>query len=295
MNLAGDYLVRAIAYQGEIRAFAVRTTETLQEIVDRLDLWMTPAAALGRAISAGAMMGVMLKGEERVTLQIRGNGPLGKIIVDANAKGEVRGYVGNPHVDLPLNEAGKIDVSGAVGKGGTLYVVKDLGGKEPYRGSAPIVSGEIAEDITYYFASSEQIPSAAGLGVLVSPNRRVAASGGFILQVMPEATEETIAFLEDKLKEIPPVSGMIEKGLIPEELLKTILGKEVQILQTLPIRFHCGCSYEKSIQALTSLGTDVLKEYLEKGEEPEIICQFCHERYLIPLSKVEELLHDRIG
>ncbi|CCQ93414.1 33 kDa chaperonin (fragment 2) [[Clostridium] ultunense Esp] len=181
----------------------------------------------------------------------------------------------------------------AVGKEGTLYVVKDLGLQEPYRGSSPIISGEIAEDFTYYFATSEQTPSAVGLGVLVNPDHSILASGGFILQVMPEAEEEAINTLEERLKIIPSVSGMVEKGLTPEEMLKEVVGREVRILHEQPIRFHCGCSYEKSLAALSSLGTEVLKEYVEKGEEPEILCHFCRERYVIPVAKVEEVIKSR--
>lgn len=293
MAIQGDYLVRAIAFDGEIRAFSVRTTETVKTIAKRLDLWPAPAAALGRTISAGAMMGAMLKGKERLSIQIVGGGPIGKIIVEVDAIGNVRGYVTNPHVDLPLNEKGKIDVSGAVGKDGTLYVIKDLGGKEPYRGSAPLVSGEIAEDLTYYFAASEQTPSAVALGVFVSPEGEVIASGGFILQVMPEASEETISFLEEKLAGLPAISSLVEKGLTPEEILGELFGERVEILHRLPVAFHCGCSFEKSLTALYSLDTESLKAYVEKKEEPEIVCQFCHERYLIPLEKVEALIKER--
>lgn len=282
-----DYIVRATAYDEQVRAFAVRSTEVVKEIQERLDTWPTASAALGRAISAGAMMGAMLKGEERLTVQIKGDGPLGQIVVDANAHGEVRGYVKNPHVDFPLNEKGKLDVARAVGQEGYLYVTKDLGLKEPYRGSSPIISGELGEDFTYYFVTSEQTPSAVGVGVLVAPDKNVIASGGFIIQLMPMADEEVIDRLEKQIAKIPPVSTMIREGLTPEEMLAQVLGETPRILDHIPLVFHCGCSLERAKGALTSLGKGELEDILAKGESPEIECHFCKERYQIPLEEIQ--------
>lgn len=285
-----DYIVRATAYDGQVRAFAVQSTGVLKEIQQRLDTWPTASAALGRSISAGAMMGAMLKGDDRVTLQVNGNGPLGQIVVDANAKGDVRGYVKNPHVDFPLNDKGKLDVARAVGTEGHIYVIKDLGLKEPYRGSSPIISGELGEDFTYYFATSEQTPSAVGVGVLVSPDATILASGGFIIQLLPMADEDVITKLEQRIAAIPPVSKMIQEGLSPEQLLEQVLGEKPNILSRLDIRFHCGCSMERAIGALTSLGKAELEDVLRKGEAQEITCHFCNEKYIIPLSDIERVL-----
>src|SRR5699024_1055514 len=231
-----DYLVKALACNGEIRAYAVRTTNTVSEAQQRHDTWVNASAALGRSITAGVMMGAMLKGEQKLTIKIEGDGPLGPILVDSNAKGEVRGYVTNPHVQLPQNTVGKIDVAGAVGRNGFLSVVKDVGMKDHFTGQVPIVSGELGEDFTYYFVASEQIPSAVGVGVLVNPDHTILAAGGFIIQVMPGASDETITMIEENMKKIPAVSTMIEKGLTPEEILYQLFGQDkVQILDTLDV------------------------------------------------------------
>jgi molecular chaperone Hsp33 len=286
----GDYLVRAQGYNGQVRAFAVRSTDLIEEVRKRLDTWPTATAALGRALSAGAMMGAMLKGDDRLTIQINGGGPIGKIVVDANAHGEVRGYVNHPHVHFPPNNQGKLDVARAVGKDGYLHVVKDLGLKEPYRGSSPIISGELGEDFTYYFATSEQTPSAVGLGVIVSPDNSVQAAGGFILQLLPGAEEEVIGRLEHQLATIRPVSQMVQSGLSPEEMLAEVLGETPIILSSMDVHFRCGCSLDRARSALASLGRGELEDILEKGEEPEIECHFCREKYRVPLLDIEELL-----
>ncbi len=285
-----DYIVRGTAYDGQVRAFAVCSTEVVKEIQQRLDTWPTASAALGRSISAGAMMGAMLKGEDRLTLQIKGDGDLGQIVVDANAVGEVRGYVTNPHVDFPLNEHGKLDVARAVGHNGYLYVTKDLGMKEPYRGSSPIISGELGEDFTYYFATSEQTPSAVGVGVLVAPEKPILASGGFIVQLMPMADETVISRLEEQIAKIPAVSKMIQEGLTPEQMLEQVLGEVPMILDKIDLRFHCGCSLDRAKGAIASLGKAEIEDIVRKREEPIVECHFCRESYRIPLSDIEDLL-----
>lgn len=285
-----DYIVRGTAYGGQVRAFAVCSTDVVREIQQRLDTWPTASAALGRSISAGAMMGAMLKGDDRLTLQIIGDGELGQIVVDANAVGEVRGYVKSPHVDYPLNEHGKLDVARAVGRNGYLYVTKDLGLKEPYRGSSPIVSGELGEDFTYYFATSEQTPSAVGVGVLVEPDKTILASGGFIIQLMPMADEAVISRLEEKIANIPAVSKMIQEGMSPEQMLEQVLGEAPTILDKIDLRFHCGCSMERAKGAISSLGKAEIEDILRKGEEPVVECHFCKESYRIPLADIEKLL-----
>ena len=221
-----DYLVRALAFDGQVRAFAARTTDMVGEAQRRHDTWPIPSAALGRSMTAAVMMGAMLKGDDKLTVKVEGNGPAGPIIIDANAHGEARGYITNPHVHFDLNEQGKLDVRRVVGTEGALTVVKDLGMRDFFSGQVPIVSGEIAEDFTYYYATSEQVPSSVGLGVLVNPDNSILAAGGFIIQLMPGTEDETITEIENHLARMEPVSKLIERGLTPEELLQEILGED---------------------------------------------------------------------
>lgn len=285
-----DYLIKALAFNGNIRAYAVSTTETVGEAQRRHYTWPTASAALGRAMTAGVMMGSMLKGEEKITIKIEGGGPLGPILVDSNAKGEVRGYVTNPQTHFDLNVQGKLDVARAVGTDGTLTVIKDIGMKEHFSGQVPIVSGELGEDFTYYFASSEQTPSSVGVGVLVNPDNTILAAGGFIIQLMPGTDDETISLIEDRLQKIPPVSKMIEKGLTPEEILNELLGNEnVKILEKLPVAFNCTCSKERFANAIISLGQDEIKDMIETEGKAEAQCHFCNENYLYTKEELEEL------
>ncbi|MBU8881395.1 Hsp33 family molecular chaperone HslO [Bacillus sp. FJAT-29790] len=285
-----DYLVKALAYNGQVRAYAVRTTDTVGEAQARHLTWPTASAALGRSISAGVMMGAMLKGEEKLTIKIEGGGPIGAILVDSNAKGEVRGYVTNPQIHFDLNEHGKLDVRRAVGTTGTLSVVKDIGMRDYFTGQVPIVSGELGEDFTYYLVSSEQTPSSVGVGVLVNPDNSILAAGGFILQLLPGADEGTITKIENRLKEIPPVSKLIQRGLTPEELLIELLGKEnVKILEKLPVAFTCTCSEERFADAIISLGTEEIQDMIDTEGSAEAQCHFCNEIYHFSREKLEEL------
>jgi molecular chaperone Hsp33 len=287
-----DYLVRAISKGGKVRAFAIRSTELVAEIQRRSDTWPVASAAVGRAATAGAMMGAMLKGNERLSIQIKGGGPIGAIYVDANAKGEVRGTVTNPHVHLPLNAKGKLDVAGIVGTNGQLLVTKDLGLKDPYQGSVELTSGELGDDFTYYFAKSEQTPSAVGVGVLVNEDNSIKAAGGFLLQMLPGVKEEDIAEIEQRLNKIEPVSTMIDKGLTPEEILELLLGKDsYEILKTLDIVFSCGCSEERIEDMIVSLGKDELKDMIEQQGEAEITCHFCNEVYHFDKERLSKLLN----
>jgi molecular chaperone Hsp33 len=285
-----DYLVKALAYNGQIRAYAVKTTDTVGEAQRRHQTWPTASAALGRAISASVMMAAMLKGEEKLTIKIEGGGPIGNILVDSNARGEVRGYVSNPQVHFDLNEQGKLDVKRAVGTSGMLTVVKDIGLRDFFSGQVPIVSGELGEDFTYYLVSSEQIPSSVGVGVLVNPDNSILAAGGFILQLMPGTEEETITALEQRLKEIPPVSRLIEKGLSPEELLKEVIGdEELQFLETIPVSFSCNCSKERFSAAIISIGRAEIEEMIEEDGKAEANCHFCNASYHFTKEELEEL------
>lgn len=288
-----DYLVKALACDGHIRAFAVRTTETVSDAQRRHKTWRTASAALGRTLTAGVMMGAMLKGEDKLTIKINGGGPLGPIVVDSNAKGEVRGYVTNPEVDFESNEHGKLDVRRAVGTDGMLAVVKDVGMRDFFSGQVPIVSGELGEDFTYYFATSEQVPSSVGVGVLVNPDDTILAAGGFIFQLMPGTPEEIIAELEERLQTIEPISKLIERGLTPEQILEELFGKEqVKVLETMPVGFECNCSKERFANAIVGLGAVEINAMIEEDGQAEAHCHFCNEKYLFLIEELEELKKD---
>lgn len=286
-----DYLVKALAFDGQVRAYAVRSTNTVSEAQRRHQTWPTASAALGRSMTAGVMMGAMLKGDEKLTIKINGGGPLGPILVDSNAKGEVRGYVTNPQTHFELNEHGKLDVRRAVGTDGMLAVVKDIGLRDFFTGQVPLVSGELGEDFTYYFVSSEQVPSSVGVGVLVNPDNTILAAGGFIIQLMPGVEEKTITFIENHLKQIPPVSKLIQQGLTPEELLEAVLGEgNVRILESIPVTFTCNCSKERFADAIISLGKHEIQEMIDEDEQAEAQCHFCNETYHFSKEELEEIL-----
>ena len=288
-----DYLVKALAFDGEVRAYSVRTTNTVSEAQRRHDTWRTASAALGRSLTAGTMMGAMLKGEQKLTIKVEGNGPIGPILVDAHANGDVRGYVTNPHVDFEGTEQGKLRVYQAVGTEGFVTVIKDIGMREPFIGQSPIVSGELGEDFTYYFAVSEQTPSSVGVGVLVNGDDSILAAGGFLLQIMPGAQDETISFIEDRLQKIPPVSTLIEQGLSPEELLYAVLGEDkVKVLETMDVQFNCTCSRERIESVLISLGKTELEQVREEEEETEVHCHFCNERYKFSKEDITNLIEN---
>ncbi|WP_077359041.1 Hsp33 family molecular chaperone HslO [Virgibacillus halodenitrificans] len=286
-----DYLIKATAHNGMVRAYATTTTETVEEARRRHDTWATASAALGRTITISAMMGAMLKGEDSLTVKVEGRGPIGAILADANAKGEVRGYVSNPHVDFELNDKGKLDVARAVGTDGNISVIKDLGLKDYFTGEVPIISGEISEDFTYYFANSEQVPSAVGAGVLINPDHSVLAAGGFIIQVMPGAEEEVISQLEEEIQSLPAISALIQQGNTPEQILERLFGKEnVKVHETMPIEFRCKCSKERVEQAIIGLGKEEIKQMIEEDHGAEANCHFCNETYEFTETDLEKLL-----
>lgn len=296
MSQGEDYLVKALALEGKVRLYAVQSTQLVEECRRRQETWPTATTALGRTLSVGAMMGAMLKDDQKLTIRLAGDGPLGRIIVDATAQGEVRGFVKNPQVDLPLNPSGKLDVGGAVGRTGYLHVTRDLGLKEPYQGSSRLVSGEIGEDFTYYFAQSEQTPSAVAVGVMVNPDHSVKASGGYIIQLMPGVDDPFIDRLEQRLAEVKPVSTMVDQGYTPEEMLEQLFpGEEINWLERLPIRFACRCSKERVEEVLISLGPGELKEILAEQGKAEVSCQFCRERYLFTGDDLKRLIKDLEG
>ena len=289
----GDYLVRGLGFNGNVRAFAVVTTNTVAEAQRRHHTWPVVTAAIGRSMTAGVMMGAMLKGEDKLTVKVEGNGPIGPMVIDANAKGDVRGFVTNPHVHFELNMHGKLDVRAGVGEEGTLTIVKDLGMRDMFTGQVPIVSGEIAEDFTYYFAISEQVPSSVGLGVLVNPDNTVKAAGGFILQIMPGCPDEVIDEIEAHLATLEPVSKMIEKGYTPEQILEAVLGQNhVQILDKTAVQFKCQCSKERFGAAIIGLGKQEIQEMIDEDGQAEAVCHFCTEHYLFSKQELEGFIDE---
>lgn len=286
-----DYIVRGIAADGQIRAFAAVTTQTVETAREDHNTSPVATAALGRLLTAAGMMGAMMKGEKDVlTLQIKADGPLGGITVTADSQGNVKGYVGNPQVLLHANAKGKLDVAKAVGQG-FLNVIKDMGLKEPYSGQTMLQTGEIAEDLTYYFATSEQVPSSVGLGVLMERDNTVRQAGGFIVQLMPFAQEETIAKLEANLSKITSVTALLDQGDGPEDLLRRLLGNlDLEITDHLPVRFHCNCSKERVEKALISIGSKELQEMIDEGKPVELNCHFCNTNYSFTVEELKKIL-----
>lgn len=286
-----DYIIRAIAANDQIRAFAAVTTETVEEARKDHNTSPVATAALGRLLTAGAMMGTMMKGDKDIlTLQIKAGGPLEGITVTADSKGRVKGYVGNPNVCIPANSKGKLDVAGAVGVG-FMNVIKDMGLKEPYVGQVALQTSEIAEDLTYYFATSEQVPSAVGLGVLVNKDNTVRQAGGFIVQLMPFAEESTIAKLEENVQKITSVTSLLEEGHTPESLLEKVLdGFDMEINEKIPTEFYCNCSRERVEKALISIGRKELNEMIQEGKPIEMNCHFCNHNYEFTVEELKEIL-----
>lgn len=291
-----DYLVKALAYEGFVRAYAVNATETIAEAQRRHDTWNTSSAALGRTMIGALMLGATLKGEDKMTVKVEGNGPAGAIVVDSNGKGEVKGYIKNPHISLPLNELGKIDVRGAVGTEGMFTVIKDLGLKEPFSGQTPIVSGEIGEDFTYYLAVSEQIPSAVGVSVLVDTDDSIKTAGGFMIQIMPGASDEIIDQIEARLKETTRISTLLDEGQTPEEILQNLLATEdVEFLENMPVQFKCDCSKEKFSSALITLGAEQIQELIDQDHGAEAVCAFCNNKYEYSEADLYQLKQEILG
>ena len=286
-----DYIIRAIAANDQIRAFAAVTTETVEEARKDHNTSPVATAALGRLLTAGAMMGTMMKGDKDIlTLQIKAGGPLEGITVTADSKGRVKGYVGNPNVCIPANSKGKLDVAGAVGVG-FMNVIKDMGLKEPYVGQVALQTSEIAEDLTYYFATSEQVPSAVGLGVLMNKDNTVRQAGGFIVQLMPFAEESTIAKLEENVQKITSVTSLLEEGHTPESLLEKVLdGFDMEINEKIPTEFYCNCSRERVEKALISIGRKELNEMIQEGKPIEVNCHFCNHNYEFTVEELKEIL-----
>lgn len=286
-----DYIVRATAGNAQIRVFAAYTRDMVEEARSRHNTSPVATAALGRLMTAGAMMGSMLKGEkDLLTLRIHGNGPIEGITVTADAKARVKGYVGNPDVILLANKLGKLDVAGAVGIG-FMDVIKDMGLKEPYVGQTVLQTSEIAEDLTFYFANSEQVPSSVGLGVLMNKDNTVAQAGGFIIQLMPFAEEETIAKLEENLKNVTSVTTLLAQGKTPEELIEILCdGLNPVIADTMDTQFYCNCDRARVEKALVSVGKKEIQEMIDEGEDIEMKCHFCNTAYVFSVDDMKKLI-----
>ena len=286
-----DYMIRASAAENQIRAFAATTKELVEHARSIHGTSPVATAALGRLLTAGAMMGSMMKGEEDIlTLQIKGSGPIGGITVTANAKGVVKGYVYHPEVLLPANDKGKLDVGGALGAG-ILSVIKDLGLKEPYTGQTHLVSGEIAEDIAYYYATSEQVPSVVALGVLMNKDNTVKQAGGFIIQLMPFAEEAVIDRLEKKVNEITSITSLLDQEMTPEMILEYILGEfGLELMDKLPASFECNCTKKRVEKAIISIGQKEITEMIEEEKPIEVNCHFCNTHYHFSVEELKELL-----
>lgn len=285
-----DYIVRATAANDQIRAFAITSREMVEKARQLHETSPVATAAFGRLLTGAAMMGSMMKGEKDIlTIRMRGDGPINGITVTADSGSNVKGYVGNPNVIIPPNYLGKLDVGAAIGYG-TMSVTKDLGMKEPYTSQINLTTSEVAEDLTYYFAESEQVPSAVALGVLMEKNNTVKQAGGFILQLMPFAEEKVISFLEDKVNKISSVTDMLEKGMTPEDILEEVVGElGLKINDKIPTAYKCNCSRERVSRALVSIGKKELNDMINDGKEININCNFCNTNYAFSVAELKEL------
>ncbi|MDO5402057.1 MAG: Hsp33 family molecular chaperone HslO [Eubacteriales bacterium] len=285
-----DYIVRATAAGGQVRAFAATTKDLVEKARQLHNFSPIATVALGRLLTGGAMMGTMMKGDaDLVTIQIKGDGPIGSMTVTADSKGRVKGYVANPQVMLPLKN-GRLDIAGALGIG-VLSVIKDIGLKEPYVGDTILITSEIADDLTYYFATSEQVPSSVGLGVLMSKDNTVHEAGGFIIQIMPNASDEFAKQLENRIHEIKSVTQMLEQGMTPEQILEHIFeGMELNILDTIPTEFYCNCSKDRVSKAVISIGAKEIQEMIDDNKPIEVNCHFCNSHYSFSVEELKEML-----
>ncbi|KKK34447.1 heat shock protein Hsp33 [Mesobacillus campisalis] len=286
-----DYLVKAIAHDKQVRVYAAITTKTIEEARRRHDMLPIASVVIGRSMTAGVILGAMLKGEEKLTIKINGGGSIGTILVDADANGGVRGYVSNPHAHPGQNQQELLDIKSAVGTKGTLSVTKDIGLTHPFIGQVPIASGEIGEDFASYLLHSEQVPSAVGVSVLINPDFTIQAAGGFIIQLMPNTGEETIRFIEKRLQTMPSISSMIGQGITPEQIINQLLGEEnISILETMPVQFRCECSRDRISNAILSLGSVEIQDMMDTDGQAEAKCHFCNEGYYFSKEDLENLL-----
>lgn len=288
-----DILTRGLVLGGRVRVFACDTTELINVAQKKHGLWPVASAALGRTMSVGCMMGSMLKTEkEKLTIQINGGGPMGTVMVDAYANGSVRGFVADPEVHYTYNDTGKLAVGVAVGNQGYLKVIKDMGMKQPWTGQVELQTGEIGEDFAYYFTVSEQTPSAVSVGVLVDPDNHVIASGGLIIQMLPDATEDDIAYVEQKLKDFPPVSSLIEAGKTPKDMIEMIFD-DYEELEVRELHFECNCSHERCVGVLHTIQLEELKAMIEEDHGCDMYCEFCSSNYHFTEQELQAIYDER--
>lgn len=286
-----DYLVKSVAGHEMFRAYAVNATNIVAEAQRRHDTWSAASAALGRSLVGTLLLSSsVLKGDDQLTVKINGDGPVGGIVVDGNANGTVKGYLQNPHVHLPLNDKHKIDVKAAVGSNGFLAVTKLQGVGEPFTGQVPLVSGELGEDFTYYLAQSEQIPSAVGLSVFVNEDNTIGVAGGFLVQVLPNATDEAISSLEGKLKDLPLVSQLLRDGKTPEDILNLLFDGDVKVLDKMPVKFACDCSKERFAESLMALPKHEVQAMIDEDQGAEAVCHFCGDKYQFSVAELQAVL-----
>lgn len=289
-----NYIARATAHDGLVRAFAVDSTRVVEELATRHGTYPAVTAGLGRLATGALIMGIMLKHPEHLlTLRLRGDGPAGTLLVTANGAGEVRGLVSNPRPEVPQARDGKLDVSGVVGRTGHLTVTKDMGMRHPYASTVEIVSGEVGQDLAYYLARSEQVPSAVGIGVFVRADGSVEAAGGYIVQLLPGLSEETVSGIEETIRALPHPTTMLRSGDSPEDILGRIFPDGYELLDRIPVRFHCPCTRERAERALLLLGSDALREMRDEGLErghTEAVCQFCTAEYRFTTAEIDELI-----
>ncbi len=288
-----DYIVNAITSDGAIRVIAADTTQLCNEAQRIHKTFPTASAALGRTLTAASIMGSMLKAEDdSVSIQLNGGGPIGRVIAIGNGNGVVRGYVDKPYIDLPLNSKGKLDVGGAIGTDGTLSVIRDLGLKEPYVGQTPLISGEVAEDLTHYYAESEQLPTAIALGVLVDTDHSIKKAGGFILQILPGAYDKDIDKIEKAVNSIGSVTDLLDKGMKPEDIVRKLLeGYEIEYFDKKEPSYKCICSRARIDKALISIGKKELSKIIEEDGKAEISCHFCNSTYNYNEDELKTLLN----
>jgi molecular chaperone Hsp33 len=290
-DMMSDYIIRAVAANQQIRAFAITSKELVEHARQVHNSSPVVTAALGRLLTGAAMMGSMMKGEDDLlTIMMKGDGPVNGITVTADSKANVKGYPGNPNVIIPPNYLGKLDVGAAIGYG-TMTVIKDLGMKEPYSSQVALTTSEVAEDLTYYFASSEQVPSAVALGVLMEKNNTVKQAGGFIIQLMPFADDSIVNALEEKISKITSVTNLLEQGMTPEDILEEVLGEfGVEILDKMPTKFDCNCSKERVEKVLISIGKKEIQEMIDEGKDIEVNCHFCNTNYNFTVEELKNLI-----
>lgn len=286
-----DYLIKAMTKDNNFRVYAIDASQTVQEAHTIHDTWVTSTAALGRTLVGTILISsALLKGDDKITVRVMGDGPAGAIVADGNANGTVKGYIQEPHVALPHNEKGKIDVKGAVGTNGFLSVTKDQGIGDPFTGQVELISGELAEDFTYYMAKSEQTPSAIGLSVFVKPDEDVEVAGGFMIQVMAEADEDAIIQLEEKLKDMPLVSQLLRDGKTPEDIIYDLFSEDnVKILEKMPVDYKCDCSKERFEKALATINKKDLQEMIDDDQGAEAVCKFCGKKYFFTTEELKNL------